>query len=135
MAPETTTGLFTLAGVLLGAFVTYRFAAELAARNGKREAGRRLREAFSSEIALLHPATGSKNVNTIAVLQSAFLKHSAAISEFRFYLSGKKLRAFDEAWRQYYEIGGSVRFTDYEIGENPRRLFLQRVESILQFTQ
>jgi len=141
--------LIAVVFTILGACITYFFALKLAKQNTRREAGRRLREAFAPALAALHPISGDKKARTDTLLTAAFAKHRVAIVEFSFYLSGKKRKAFEEAWRVYYEVGGSVRFYDYmpnltveTNGPNGERikttgsyeLLQERIEAILKFT-
>jgi hypothetical protein len=128
-------GGFTVVGAVLGSFITYRFALHLSSVNARRDAGRRLREAFAPELASLHPITGAKNIDMERFLQESWPKHHAAVSEVAFHLPQEQRAAFDKAWREYYEVGGSVRFFDYYIGDNPRQKFQERINAILKYTQ
>jgi hypothetical protein len=125
---------FSLLGVLFGSVLTYWCAVKLAKRNGRRDAGRRLREAFMPELAALDPVTGSKT-DVESVLRDAWPRHHAAVSELMFHLSPSKRVALEAAWRQYYEVGGSIRFFDYHFGNSPQDKFKERVGAILKFTE
>jgi hypothetical protein len=127
-------GGFTLAGVLLGAFVTYRFAGNLARANARRDAGRRLREAFAPELGILDPVTGDKTVNVGQLLKHEFAKHRTAVTEFAFHLSGDERDRFEAAWSEYYLVGGSVRFFDYEDEKTGRDTFRKRIHALFKFT-
>lgn len=128
-------GGFTVVGALLGSFVTYRFALHLSSVNARRDAGRRLREAFAPELASLHPVTGAKDIDVERFLQASWPKHHAAVSELAFHLPQEQRAVFEQAWREYYEVGGSICFLDYYMGDNPRQTFQERVNAILKFTQ
>ena len=128
-------GGFTIVGALLGSFVTYRFALHLSSVNARRDAGRRLREAFEPERAALHPVTGAKGLDVERLLQASWPKHHAAVSELAFQLPQEQRASLEQAWRDYYEVGGSTRFFDYYMGDNPRQKFQERVDAILRFTQ
>lgn len=123
-------GGFTILGALIGLIG----ADKLANRNAKRDAGRRLREAFAPELAALDPKVEKKDIDIETLLQTAFPKHHIAVIEFRSYLRGEKLNRFERAWKEYYEVGGSVRFFDYYMGEKPHECFQTRVNNILKFT-
>jgi hypothetical protein len=121
MNNPVTWGQLSIAGLLgglIGSFITHRFASWRDKRKEFREAGRCLREAFAPELAVLHPTSGDADAraHTDKVLADAFPKHAAAVTEFGFYLSAKEREEFEEAWRKYYEVGGSVRFFDYMPG-------------------
>ena len=80
-------GGFLIAGVLLGAFITCKGALKLSDKNARREAGRRLREAFTPELATLHPVSGDKSLTPAVIeerLRTAFPRHRVAILEFSF---------------------------------------------------
>lgn len=129
-----------LIGVFVGSAITYWGAIRLARRNARREAGRRLREAFYPELAALDPATGLKNGAEVeSILREAWPRHHAAVSEFMVHLPPRKRQAFEEAWRQYHEVGGGIRFYDYQYAssasDNPRNKFRERVDAILRFAE
>jgi len=128
-------GGFTVLGALIGASVTYCLALELARRNAKRDAGRRLREAFALELALMHPEHGKKDIKVEQILQDAFPKHSQAVIEFAFHLKDNEKKKFLKTWKEYYMVGGGVRFFDYYMGKDSRQLFTDRVNAILEFTE
>ncbi len=130
-------GGFTILGVLIGVLVTYYFALRLASINSRRDAGRRLREAFAPELAALHPISGKKDINVENLLQEALIRHQTAIIEFQDYLRGAEKIQFEKVWKEYYEVGGSPRFFDYYMDDNgnPRQCFQDRVNSILKFTE
>ena len=123
-------GAFTL----LGALITYWFATELGRRQARRDAGRKLREAFADEISAMNPVTGRTDVTVEYLLQQAFLKHYAAMREFSFHLAGRERESFEAAWKNYYEVGRSTRFFDYYMSENGRQEFQRRVDELLRFT-
>lgn len=128
-------GGFPLLGVLVGGLCTYRFALHLQRVASLREAGRRLREAFSEELAAGTVPGFKPDITFAHALEQAFSKHSVAVKEFSFHLSQRKRSAFQAAWRAYWEVGGSVRFFDYYMEPNAKELFSERVNAILKFTE
>ena len=128
-------GSFSLLGVLVGALITYAFALRLGNRNARRDAGRRLREAFRPELALMDAVTDSKSIDVEHLLREAWPKHHAAVSELMFNLSAHKRAELEAVWREYYEVGGSIRFFDYHFGDHPLEKFRERVGAILKFTE
>jgi hypothetical protein len=125
---------FSLLGVVFGSVLTYWCAVKLARRNARRDAGRRLREAFLPELAALDPVTGS-TTDVEHLLREAWPRHHAAVAELMFHLSPNKRAALETAWRQYYEVGRSIRFFDYHSGDSPYDKFKERVGAILEFTE
>lgn len=67
-------------------------------------------------------------------LREAFPLHAQAVEEYRFFVKPKRQEAYEQAWRAYYEVGGSVRFFEYMMGDDPLGCFENRVKAILQFT-
>jgi hypothetical protein len=126
-------GGFTIIGTLLGGWITYRFAISLSRTNAKRDAGRKLRDAFAPELAALHPLQFNGGFNYAEMLRQAFDRHNMAVIEFEFYLFGKQLDRFKKAWNEYYEGDGRVRFMEYATLDG-FNLFRKRVDSILKFT-
>lgn len=124
-------GAFTL----LGALIAYGFANELAKRRARRDAGRRLREAFADEIAAMNPVNGRTDITVEYMLQNAFQKHYSAVREFAFHLPYGKREGFEAAWRRYYEVGGSARFFDFYMSENGRQEFQRRIDELFTFTE
>ncbi|MEJ2795383.1 hypothetical protein WAE56_18425 [Iodobacter sp. LRB] len=60
-----------------------------------------------------------------------------AVENFRFFVSVKKQHNFDQAWRDDYEAGGSVRVFYYVDGDECRDgklLFHSRIADLFQFT-
>ena len=131
-------GGFTVVGALMGGWLTYRFSLHFTRWNAKREAGARLRAAFVTELGALAPVSTQKVERVDQYLTAAFPKHREAVMEFAWYLQGAERQRFEDAWKAYYEVGGSVRFFDYMMGGTQREQFdrfKQRVEAILEFTR
>lgn len=148
MVMPWTSSAIALLGVVVGSATTYCGALRLAKRDARREAGRRLREAFYPELAALDPATGSKNGAEVeSLLREAWPRHRAAVSEFMIHLPAARRQSFEVAWRKYYERGSGIRFYDYHMtgsstddpasssSGNPRERFMERVDAILRFTE
>ncbi|WP_299735729.1 hypothetical protein [uncultured Endozoicomonas sp.] len=99
----------TLAGTLIGGYIAHRLSLEKMAHDIRSEANRKLRTAFSEELAILQRQRMS-GVEIIRLLDSAFLKHQIAVNEFRSHLAEGELIAFNNAWVKYhgYQEGGEV---------------------------
>ena len=113
------TGSIGIVGTLLGVLITYRFAIKLAnthannaARqaeiNAFRDAGIRLRAAFTPAIGFLDKTRlhGSDldRPNASAFLRDAFVTHAAAIEDFHFFVRAKDKAAYQQAWEHYCEL-------------------------------
>jgi len=128
----------TLLGVLVGAWLTYRFSIALANDNAKRFAGIKLRESFGPEVAKLSHPEKLTALESSHILERAFEKHQIAVNEFGFFLKGEELETFNWAWREYY--GGPAddrpNFTQYaNVGSEDIKEALARIEAILAFTK
>jgi len=128
-------GCFTIAGVLLGAWIAHRSSVHLLKIHARREAGSKLRAAFAPEIAKVRLARVDESIDVEATLKSAFGKHAAAIEEYRPFVKTKDVGAYQKAWQEYYDVGGGVRFFDYYMGDNAQELFEHRINSIFKFTE
>jgi hypothetical protein len=128
-------------GAIIGGICTYLGAVRMAGRERLLDAGRRLREAFQLELAVLE-GKGDK-VNTSVVLENAFQKHLIAVNDFRYALTGCKRDAFNQAWEQYHcTDSGNNKFIHSldqyggfpsERDEN-RKLAIDKINHILSFT-
>ena len=138
-------GGFTIVGVLLGTIITYRFALRLSDIADKRLVGTKLREAFAPELATLHyPPEGITIEWAVTeILKKSFDKHYTAVSEFRRFLSGKELTAFNKAWRTYYgydDNDESFHYTFFEkyhrtSDPNGVKKTISNIENLLIFTE
>lgn len=135
MTPQLITGILTISGVVIGGFIGFISAYRIGKINYKREAGSKLRTAFAPELASVKLSANNANMNIEELLSSAFAKHATAVEEFSFHVKKRDLSSYYEAWHNYYEVGGSIRFFNYYIGENCRQLFEQRVNAILEFSK
>jgi hypothetical protein len=117
-----------------GGLVGFCSARYISTLNARRQAGAALRAAFAKEIASVRLAHGAdKSIKIEQVLTEAFPRHAAAIEEYRFFVRPKDQAAYERAWREYYEVGGSVRFFDYYMTGASYEIFEKRVLAILQF--
>lgn len=91
-----------IVGVLLGAWITYRFSLTLSQRAEKHRAGLKLRDAFKAEILALNPAHHAIDEDLPAFLEKAFDKHESAVYDFSFFLKTEGKTAFYKAWQEYY---------------------------------
>jgi hypothetical protein len=104
--------------------------------SARRQAGAALRAAFAKEIAAVRLAHGAdKSIKIEKVLTEAFPRHAAAIEEYRFFVKPENQAAYEKAWREYYEVGGSVRFFDYYMDGASYEVFEKRVSAILHFAE
>lgn len=126
----------SLAGVGAGGLVGYLSARRISVLNARAQAGAALRAAFAHEIVKVRQAhRGDSSINIEEVLTQAFPRHAAAIEEYRFFVKPKDRDAYERAWREYYEFGGSIRFFDYYMENAKCELFENRIRAIFQFTE
>jgi hypothetical protein len=125
-----------LAGITVGGLIGFLSANRISKLNARRQAGAELRAAFAQEIALVRLAHGAdKSIKVEEVLKAAFRRHAEAIEAYRFFVKSKDKDAYEKAWRDYYEVGGSVRFFDYYMDNATFDIFEKKVNAILQFTK
>jgi hypothetical protein len=122
--------------VVAGGLVGFLSARRISTLTARRQAGATLRAAFAKEIALVRLAHGAdESIDSEDILREAFPRHAAAIEEYRFFVRPKDRTAYERAWRDYYEVGGSVRFFDYASKGSGGSFdqFEKRVQAILKF--
>ena len=114
----------------------------MGAINAHREAGAKLRAAFAPEIAKVKQAyhTKDNSIDIRRLLTDGFDRHAIAIETYRFFVEPKDQLAYDKAWREYCEEGGSVNFNKYAIRDLDQvdhrfETFEQNIEAILRFTE
>ena len=126
----------TLLGAILGAAITYYFAIRIATRNNRIAAGAKLRAAFSPFIAEYNfKARKGDFYLQEEIFKNALVSQGAAIEEYRWFVPPERQRAYQKAWEDYYWNYGSVYFTDYMVGKDKEKLFKQRIDAILKFTE
>ncbi len=143
MEPSTTNNSVFIAllgasvGAILGAIITYFCSLKLSERNHRKIAGAKLRAAFAPEIAEYKTRVKKSDFDLTHddFLKKALVKHSAAIEEYRWYVPLGSQRAYQQAWENYYFQYGGIYFTDYLVGPNREKIFHQRIEAILRFTE
>ena len=77
------------------------------------EAGKKLRAAFSEELAALRSPIADDPPDPYILLLGAFERHRVAVTEFRRFLKGSSRRNFDTAWQEYYS------YNNENDGEDP----------------
>ena len=122
-----------IVGAVVGAWIAYKFAICLSIKNAKREAGRRLIDAFAPELSNLDPVRNIKQDEINHILENAFPRHHRAMVEFGFYLPDKYKKEYKDTCEKYYKVAGSVRFFDYYMEPNGLELFQERVQAILEY--
>jgi hypothetical protein len=100
--------------------------------SARRVAAERLRAAFAPELAAMRRARAEKT-DRERLVKDAFPRHGIAIEEYRAFVPRESRDAYQKAWQEYYEMGGSMRFFDYYMNDDGPEIFIQRVEAILRF--
>jgi hypothetical protein len=124
-----------IVGAIIGggiAFLTARFTIN---RTARAAAASKLRAAFIPELVAMKFDRNQEKFDADRLLRAAFPRHAQAVEEYRFYVRAKDRDAYEKAWREYYEVGGSIRFFDYMMGDDPYGVFETRVNAILRFAK
>lgn len=128
-------GGFTIAGTLAGAFITYRFALILGRKEAKRQAGRRLLDAFSTEMAKLNPNLEIYPGAIKSTLIEAFEKHRKAMIEYGFYLEGAEKTEYEDKCKKYFlMVSPTSIFNDYQ-NASGCKMFHDDVHEILKHVE
>lgn len=125
-------GGFTVVGTLLGGFITFRFALALSRIEAQKNSGRRLVEAFSSELSILNPDLEIYPGEIKKILLDARHKHRSAMFEYGFYLTGNEKIRYEEKCNKYFShVSKDGLFKKY-MNENGSKLFHEEVNSLLE---
>lgn len=135
-------GGFTIVGALIGGAASFFLNSVQVAKDAKRLAAIKLRESFGAEVALLERTSEREN-ETSDLLKSAFLKHQAAVNEFRLHLRGREISRFNDAWVRYYGYCDEDTTIDQEhfakyfnkVDANGRSKALANIRHILDFAK
>ena len=134
------TGAFTIAGVLIGGYISHRFAVIKMTYDTRLEANSKLRAAFGEELAILQRRTVDE-IETCSILEQSLIKHQMAVNDFLIHLRGKEASLFSEAWLCYYgyhEHGEKVEHPFFEKyfhhnDKAGREKAIENIQAILSF--
>jgi hypothetical protein len=128
-----------LIGGLFGSFITHMLASWRDENKEFRDAAKRLRSAFTTELADLDPSRiDSQRHSFDSFLRDALPKHREAIAEFGFYLSDK---AREELNKEFHVYIKGIYEGDYDAGlkmiskVGSHDLFQERVRAILKYAE
>jgi len=127
-------GGFGILGTLLGAWIAFRFALEVAQRDSKKFAAKQLREAFAPEVARLQHLEEYDYWQVRDILESAFDKHQMAVNEFAFFLNSHKLKSLTTAWREYCTVV-DVYDHFYQYDNKDPKTAINRIQAIIALTR
>jgi hypothetical protein len=131
-------GVFALSGTIIGGGISFVMAWFTLNRTARITASSKLRSAFLPELVAMRFDRNQQNFDADKLLREAFPRHAQAVEEYRFYVRARDRDAFEKSWREYYEVGGSVRFFDYmpfNSNTDPLGCFEKRVAAILRFAR
>lgn len=124
---------------IISGFISYYISRRTIWRDNFLQASVRLSEAFSKELTVLKQGGMKYLLDAVQLLESAFDKHSIAVTEFRFTLPKSKRSSFDKVWKHYNGDDGDGRtcLGQYSIGlgGTGSQGAIQNIEEILEFTE
>lgn len=140
----------TIVGLVGGSAITWWGSVDLARRQVFNVVSARLVSAFNDEIAWINSDNVTAEEGGVyKVLCSAFKKHNAAVTEFKFFLKKKDITGFNQAWETYHKHSAnfSEKWPDYkkinhlseylslnaEEEQKARALALQRINQLLSY--
>ena len=115
-----------LVGAMVGGGIGFLTARFTTSRTARVAAASRLRAAFIPELVAMKFDRNSDKFDADKLLRSAFPRHAQAVEEYRFYIKSRDRTSYETAWRAYYDVGGSVQFFDYMMGDDPYGCFETR---------
>jgi hypothetical protein len=125
----------TIVGAMTGGGIGFLTARYSTYRTARAAAASKLRAAFIPELVAMKFDRHDERFDVDKLLRAAFPRHAQAVEEYRFYIRPRNREAYEKVWREYYEVGGRVRFFDYMMGENQYERFESRVKAILKFAE
>ena len=139
MTSEITTGLFTLAGALLGGFIALRAARYISRLNARGAAAAELRAAFAHILAKLRLARLKQTFPDDPVID-AFLADglpgiAATVENFRAFIVVRDRSAYQEAWEQYYQVATAGVVVASAHDSDPFRYIEKHIHAILRFAE
>ena len=142
--PTLISGIFAIAGAVVGSVGSYYVGIHQSKSNTRRVASFKFREAFSEEIAILE-RTSNDDVETTDVLDGAFIKHQAAINEYLLFLGNAEFIGLTKTWTRYCnhtdEDGNTIfhkaSFAKYYSSNDPngRQEAIKHLNNILSFAK
>ena len=123
-----------LLGAFVGVLFTYWFALLINKAQTRNVAAANFRAAFSYTISQMAIAQINKSISVDSFLNSTFPGLAVAIETYRPFVPCKNRKAYQQAWDDYYSVGGGIRFFDYYMqsnSNNPYAVFKQRTDAIL----
>ena len=124
--------LYIFLGALLTALLSYLFFRY----KEKTKASKKFLQVFDPALLVLR---NNGDITVYETLRNAFDTHQMAVNEFGQHLRGRKLRAFNLAWENYYHNPNGKRLQQYlstgnfEETEKRRLEALHNLESVLKF--
>jgi len=119
---------------IIGVVGTYLGAVKIAKKNKRIEAGFNLYDSFRHTLRSLERA---ENFDTQDILNRSFGEQMKAAEHFRFFLTGRTLKGFSEAWDEYKEKNSKQKYADQGVKaerEPHREAALAAIYKILKFT-
>lgn len=134
-------GIGGVVGALIGALLNHW----LSKSRGKHErfisASKVFRNAFSEELSKLM----NSDEDPVTILQPAYLRHTAAVSEFSIYLDSGNKRKFTEAWNVYafhpqnIEVPFLEQYSKYlgdvHAAKQNRQLAVNRLDNLIAYAK
>ncbi len=135
--------IVSLTGVALGGIVGYLSARRVSDKNSRATAAAKFRAVFSHTqaqlaIAIRHSDDFTKP-NTSNVLRDDFIRHAAAIEEFRPFVPCEDREAYQQTWEEYCSLeptlwDGGILKPPHE-NQEAEACFGQKIHAILRFAK
>lgn len=133
MPPELITGLFTLAGVLVGGLIGFWSARYIGWQNARASAASGLRAAFGPHLYGLDVESERTTGMLLKGIIEDFPRHARQMNAFGFYISGKDRVDYEKACQEYAKLVHTHQNPSHP--DTPARVFRGHIHAILKFAK
>ena len=132
MSSEITTGIFTIAGAIIGALITYVCARPIAFHHHRLTACAKFRAAFAPvQVAVRNARRGNRN-GVGKFIEDSIRDLAAAVEEFRVFVPASNADAYERAWK---ECEKAVELNDFVPKADPYREIERVINDLMAFAR
>ena len=134
VTPETTNGLFALAGVALGGGIGFVSALLTIRYQNRRDAAVNLRSAFIPILSRIRSIKLASESDIRTAALASFDNHAIELERFRFYVGDSDIAAYNQACEEYNHML-SLRPLNHGSPVQADKFYVDKVNAILDFAK